>query len=145
MTTTRRELTPYEADQVHRIAGWKAESPGFIPGLIEKVTHPLVKLAEKAISKEAIAEAIEKAYIESELFIHQERISQRAGVNDIRELRQRDLASCDRLADEFAKIVAEKGLITGALVGGSGPLATMLYVKSLITQTLRVIHTTGLC
>ena len=62
-----KPLTRYEAEQVRKIAGWKAEPPSYVSGMLEKLTHPLVKLAEKALPPELVAETIQDAYASSEV------------------------------------------------------------------------------
>lgn len=140
-----RDLTKYETDQIHRIAGWKAEAPGLIPRLIQSVTHPLVKVAEKAIPTSLVANAIEAAYSEATVYVHKEQIARQAGVNDISALRRRDLRFCDSLADQVGFIASEHAMMVGAMSSGGGVLATTLYVKSLLTHCLKAIHTIGFC
>ncbi|MFN0051644.1 MAG: EcsC family protein [Planctomycetales bacterium] len=138
-------LTAYEQQQVRRIAGWKAEPPSYISGLLDKLTHPLVKLAEKALPENTVAEAISDAYASSEVSTHREKVLLRAGVSDLHELRRVDLAVCDRLADEFAKLAEEKAMAAGAGTGGGNLLSAMIVVRSLLGYCLKTIHTVGYC
>ncbi|RPI82014.1 MAG: hypothetical protein EHM42_09950, partial [Planctomycetaceae bacterium] len=140
-----RTMTEYETQQVHHISGWKAESPGFIPGLIQRVTHPLVKLAEQAIPPDMVANAIQTAYSESTLFAHKEQVAEQAGVADIRELRHRELELCDALAEKLGVVASEQAMMVGAMSSGGGVLATTLYVKALLTHCLKAIHSIGFC
>ena len=40
-----KPLTRYEAGEVRKVAGWKAEPPSYVSGVLEGLTYPLVKLA----------------------------------------------------------------------------------------------------
>src|SRR5580765_8035388 len=79
-------LPRYESEQIRRIAGWKAEPPSYVSGLLEKLTHPLVMIAEKSLPKNLVAQAIEDAYASSEVSTHRERVLERAGVGELHEL-----------------------------------------------------------
>ena len=114
-------------------------------GLLEKLTHPLVKLAEKALPKNTVAEAIDDAYISSEVSTHREKVLQRAGVGELHDLRKADLAFCDKLADEFAKSAEQRAMLAGAGTGGGNLLSALIVVKALMNYCLKTIHTIGYC
>ncbi len=138
-------LLPYESEQVRRIAGWKAESPSYVSGLLEKLTHPMVKLAEKSLPKNAVAEAINDAYASSEVSTHREKVLLSAGVSDLQDLWKADLAFCDRLADEFAEAAEQRAMLAGAGSGGGNLLSALIVVKALMNYCLKTIHTIGYC
>jgi len=138
-------LTPYEQERVDKIAGWKAEPPNYISGLLDKLTRPLVVLAEGAVPPDKIASAIETAYASSEIHLHREKVAGKAGVNDVRELRDRDLEVCDELADAFAIEASKGAMFWGAGAGGANILATLVSLNALLTYCLRTIHTIGYC
>jgi len=124
-----KSLTPYEAQQVRAVAGWKAEPPSYVSGMLEKLTHPLVKLAEKALPENTVAQAIEDAYLSSEVSTHREKVLQRAGVGELHDLWKADLAFCDKLADEFAKMAEQRAMLAGAGTGGGNLLSALVVVK----------------
>jgi len=138
-------LLPYENEQVRRIAGWKAEPPSYVSGLLEKLTHPLVKLAEKSLPKNTVAEAIHDAYASSEVSTHREKVLKRAGVAELHELRKADLAFCDKLADEFAEFAEQRAMLAGAGTGGGNLLSALIVVKAQMNYCLKTIHTIGSC
>jgi hypothetical protein len=138
-------LTTYEARQVRAVAGWKAEPPSYVTGMFEKLTHPLVKLAEKALPENTVAEAIEDAYMSSEVSTHRDKVLQRAGVAELHELWKTDLAFCDKLADEFAKLAEQRAMLAGAGTGGGNLLSALIVVKALMNYCLKTIHTIGYC
>ena len=44
----RVKLTPYESDQISRIAAWKSIAPGPVAEFARKITFPASKVVEKA-------------------------------------------------------------------------------------------------
>ena len=138
-------LLPYEIGQIDRIAGWKAEPPSYVSGLLEKLTFPLVKLAEKSLPKNAVAEAIADAYAASEVSAHKEKVLQCAAVAELHDLWKVDLAFCDRLADEFAEMAEQRAMLAGAGSGGGNLLSALIVVKALMAYCLKTIHTIGYC
>ncbi len=140
-----KSLTLYEIEQVRRIAGWKAEPPSYVSGALERLTHPLVKLAEKALPPKIVSETIQDAYASSEVSSHRETVLQKAGVSELHDLRKSNLETCDRLADYFAHLAEEKALLKGAGSGGGNLLSAVLVVKALMNYCLQTIHTIGYC
>jgi hypothetical protein len=139
------QLLPHENEQIRRIAGWKAEPPSYMSGLLEKLTHPLVKLAEKALPKNAVAEAIDDAYASSEVSAHRDKVLERAGARELHELWKADLAFCDQLADEVAKSAEQRAMLAGVGSGGGNLLSALIVVKALMNYCLKTIHTIGYC
>lgn len=140
-----KPLTRYEAEQVRKIAGWKAEPPSYVSGMLEKLTHPLVKLAEKALPPELVAETIQDAYASSEVSSHREKVLAKAGVRSLHELWKVDLEACDRLAEEVAHLAEEKAMLKGAGSGGGNLLSAVIVVRALLGYCLQTIHTIGYC
>jgi hypothetical protein len=138
-------LTPYESEQVRRIAGWKAEPPSYLARLRDSLSYPLVNLAERALRHEKVYELLNDAYRSSEVSTHREKVISRAGVGDLAELRCVEMATCDALADEFAKTFERRAMAVGAGVGGGNLLAAMMVVTSLLHYCLKVVHTVGYC
>jgi hypothetical protein len=138
-------LTPYEAEQVRRIAGWKAEHPSYISAAVEKLTLPLVRLAERILPENAVRESIEDAYTSSEVTAHHEKVLQKAGVSSLDELRRGELARCDELAADFSLKAEEASMFWGAGAGGGTPLSALISVRALMSHFLKTIHTVGAC
>jgi hypothetical protein len=138
-------LTRYEAEQVRKIAGWKAEPPSYVAGMLETLTHPLVKLAEKALPPQVVAETIRDAYASSEVSSHRENVLARAKVSELHALWKADLSTCDKLADHFAYLAEEKAMLKGAGSGGGNLLSAIIVVRALMNYCLQTIHTIGYC
>lgn len=137
--------TPYEQQQIRQIAGWKAEPPLLIVEIMETITHPIVGFAKRFIPENAVARGIDLAYKASEIFLHEEEIARRARVSDIYEMRDLDLETCDRLAEEFARKAGEGALMRGALVSSAGGVGALLGLEMMITFALKTVHTVGFC
>ncbi len=134
-------LTPYERKQVNEIAGWKAEAPSLIDEVLDTISHPLVKLVERFVPQQTLKDAIMLAYKGSEVLSHRKDIVARAGVADVSELRSGDLARCDRLADEFARLSSTKAVVQGSAIG-AGPVLSM---EVSVLYALKTVHTIGFC
>jgi hypothetical protein len=138
-------LTWDEEQMVERIAAWKAEPPSYLSALLDKLTGPLVKLTKNALPPEAVAQAIRDAYASSEAFAHRETVAREAGVNDVREIRQRDLEYCRRLAADVALDASRHAMFWGAASGGGNALAALVSVTALVAYSLKTIHSIGYC
>jgi len=138
-------LTTYEQQQVNLIAGWKAEPPFLLVEALEIVTHPIVMFAKHFVPDNAVRDAIECAYQASGVLAHRDDITKRAGVGDLRELRSADLARCDHLADEFAKIAGEGAMLRGAVLSTAGGAGAVVGMEVMVTFALKTIHTVGFC
>jgi len=134
-------LSAYELEQYEKIEGWKAERPNLLPGFLEKLTAPLARLVESVLSRQAMKEAIDNAYQVSEVFAHQDKIKERAGVAHVHELWAKDLASCDRLAEQCIREAGEQALFRSTTGAGAGGLNITL----LVSYSLKTIHTVGFC
>lgn len=140
-----KPLSRYEAEQVRKIAGWKAEPPSYVSGMLEKITHPLVQMAEKALPPKIVAETIQDAYASSEVSSHRETVLAKSRVEALHDLWKADLATCDRLADYFSHLAEEKAMLKGAGSGGGNLLSAVIVVRTLMSYCLQTIHTIGYC
>jgi hypothetical protein len=140
-----QSLTWDEQQMVERIAAWKAEPPSYLSALLDKLTGPLVVLSKHALAPEAVAQAIRDAYASSEMFAHRETIARKAGVNDVREIRQKDLEFCRRLAADFALDASRHAMFWGAASAGGNALAALVSVEALVAYCLKTIHSIGYC
>jgi hypothetical protein len=143
--THRSELTPYEADQVRRIAAWKSEPPNPVSELWKRITLPVARRIEKIIPERVVRAAIMKAYDASEVLAARGDIRRRAGVRDIAELQHRPLEDCDRLAIGVGAEAEAVAAVEGALTGAGGILTTFLDVPLLFVVGLAAIRRIGHC
>jgi hypothetical protein len=138
-------MTPYEADQVRRIAAWKSEPPNPLSELWKRLSLPAARAIDRIIPDRAVQAAITKAYDASERLAGQEDIKRRAGVRDLSELAQGPLERCDRLAIEAGGSAQVLGAVEGAVTGAGGLLTTFLDVPLLFVLALATIRRIGHC
>jgi hypothetical protein len=139
--TAMSALTTYEEQQIHEIAGWKAEAPALLLRTLDAISHPFVKIAEKYVPEQLIKDAIKVAYTDAETLSHQIDVAKRAHVSDVHELRQAELSKCDRLAERFARIAAARSAVRGAAMT-AGPV---LGMELSIMFALKTVHTIAFC
>lgn len=135
------EVTPYEQQQIERIEGWKAEAPSFIAAVVEKLTLPLARLIERAVPEEDLEKWIRTAYDVSEIMADKDEAIRRAGVTEIHEMRRKDLAFCDLLADHFIHKAGESALFRTMTSAGGG----MLNIRQMMSYSLKTVHNVGFC
>jgi hypothetical protein len=139
------QLTAYETEQVRQIAAWKSKPPNPLSELVKKITLTGAKYVEKVIPDDLVRVATEKAYKASELLDAREAVQRLAGVKDLRELWDKPLEECDRLA--FRVHIESQTLATleGAATGAGGVFTTLLDVPLLFVLSLRTILKIGHC
>jgi EcsC protein family len=140
-----RNLTPYEAEQVEQIAGWKSTPPNAFSELFKLITTSVSNLVEKVIPDRLVIGAIEKAYQVSERIAGQEDIKRQGGVAQLGELREKPLEECDRLAQGVAVTALTLATIEGAATGAAGVLTTVIDIPLLFILSLRTILRVGHC
>ena len=141
----RSELTPYEAEQVRRIAAWKSEPPHSLGELWKRVTLPAAHAIQRAIPHRVVRAAITRAYDASELVAGEEDVKRRARISDLTELRQGPLERCDRLAVSIGAAAEGLAAIEGAATGAGGLFTTFLDVPLLFVLGVRTIRKIGHC
>jgi hypothetical protein len=134
-------LTPYEEAQLERIEGFKAEPPNFLAAVLEKLTLPAARLLERAVPADDFKKWIRSAYETSEVMADPAEVARQAGVTDIAELADRDLACCDMLADHFMQQAGEAALFRTMTATGGG----MLNITLMMSYSLKAIHMVGFC
>lgn len=138
-------LNDYETKQINEIRRWKKEEPGVVSMLMGRIVKPFNWMLDRMIPTAAIEAALNVTNDMAKLLADRKDIVNNAGLENIFELRTKDLQLSDRLANEVHNwaigIAATEGGITGA-IGLPGMFAD---VPSIITLALRTIHKIGLC
>lgn len=142
-------MNRYEKEQFEAIQKWKKTEPSVIAKATSKaanvVLEPLSKVTNKKIPTRFIQGCLTCTDWLAQGLTDTKDIKRDGGVQDIYELRHKDLKLSDKLANDvhnWAKgIAVGEGLLTGA-TGLPGLLAD---IPALITMCLRVIHKIGLC
>ena len=138
-------LNEYEARQADEIAAWKSERPSLVMAAFRGLSRPLSRLAARVVPHETIRALVAKAEAMSEKFGGPEEIARMAGVHDIRELRDRTLEECDRLAVTISTPAQRQAMMEGAIAGLGGVVTETLNVPVLLTAALRSIYRIGYC
>jgi hypothetical protein len=143
--TKRSELTPYEEEQVRRIAVWKSEPPNPLSELWKMITLPVAHAIERLIPDRVVRAAIMKSYDVSDLLDGQRSIKRRAAIQDLAELKHKPLEDCDALAIEIGARAEALAAVEGAATGAGGMLTTLLDVPILFILGLGTIRKVGHC
>ncbi|MFI5454309.1 MAG: EcsC family protein [Isosphaerales bacterium] len=141
----RAKLTPYESEQVERIAAWKSMPPHPFSELFKRIALPVAKAVERVLPDRVVRMAIEKAYDASEMLAGQADIKLQAGVRDLRDMLHKPLEECDGLADQVSAGSQAWATVQGAATGAGGVLTTLIDIPLLFVLSLRTIVKIGHC
>ncbi len=94
------ELTVYEAMQVAKIDEWKNEEPGIISQGIGALLSPIGKVINFVIPQSALEGALDACNSAGEFLADEGDVLRDGGVKTIEELRTKDLAVSDQMANE---------------------------------------------
>ena len=145
MEAKKEKMTPYEYNEYEQIIKWQNEEPSVVSQTINGVLKPVSWLIGKIVPPKAIQGALTAFDGLADLLTDSDDIKRDGGVNNVEELRHKDLQLSDKLANNVHNwaygIAATEGAVTGAM-GLPGLIAD---IPSLITMSLRVIHKIGLC
>src|SRR5271166_2005194 len=136
-------LNEYEARQADEIAAWKSERPSLVMAAFRGLSQPLSRLAARVVPQGTIRALVAKAETMSEKFGGPAEIARMAGVADIRELRDRPLEECDRLAVTVSTPAQRQAMVEGAIAGLGGVVTEALNIPVLLTAALRSIYRIG--
>lgn len=145
MEANKEKMTSYEYNEYEQIIKWQNEEPSVVSQTINGVLKPVSWLIGKIVPPKAIQGALTAFDGLADLLTDSDDIKRDGGVNNVEELRHKDLQLSDKLANNVHNwaygIAATEGVVTGAM-GLPGLIAD---IPSLITMSLRVIHKIGLC
>ncbi len=133
-------LNEYEARQADEVAAWKSERPSLVMAAFRGLSRPLSRLAARVVPHGTVRALVAKAEAMSEKFGGPEEIARMAGVHDIRELRDRTLEECDRLAVTISTPAQRQAMMEGAIAGLGGVVTETLNVPVLLTAALRSLQ-----
>jgi EcsC protein family len=143
--TRHARLTPYEAEQVGRIAAWKSDAPSPVTELWKRISLPVASAIEKLIPDSVVRAAVTSAYDASDFLAGEESVKRRAGVRDLAELKHRPLEDCDALARAAGARAQVIALVEGFATGAGGVLTTLLDVPLLFGVAIGSIRKIGHC
>ena len=138
-------LTKYEREQSDQIKKWKAEEPGVISQAFGFVMEPIVWLIRKVVPQSAIKGVLDFANSSAEWLADTNDIKRDGRVQEISDLRTKDLKLSDKIADDVHNWAIGIAFAEGAAAGAGGILTAPIDIPAIITIALRTIHKIGLC
>lgn len=147
MKTEKNELaiTEYESTQYNQIEEFKLEEPSVVSQALGYVFKPVSWMVETVIPKKALEGALVASDKIAELLTDKKDIIRDAQVVSIDELKHKDLALSDTLANEVHNWALGIAAAEGAATGAFGLPGLLVDIPSMITMSLRMIHKIGIC
>ena len=138
-------LSDYEAQQWQEIQTWQGENPGWGTRLLAKPGGKIASAMQSMVPEDALRAALDGVNRVAERLSDDRSILKRGGVAMLEELREVELATCDRLMrSEQRRAMAMAG-VGGAAFGIAGAAGMVADIPALIALALRTIHRVGLC
>lgn len=137
--------TPYELAQIDAVRAWKAKKPSVVGRTLDKVTKPLVWLAQRAIPAAAVQGALDGSNWLAQRATFERGLLRRAGVTSIEELREGNLERADGLAQRVQGWAIGIAIAEGAGSGSAGLPGLAIGIPAIVTLALRTCHQIGLC
>jgi hypothetical protein len=139
------ELTPYESDQVERIAAWKGRRPNPAQRGFDRLTAPARAACRHLIPAATLHELLRRAYQTSTWRVGADVIRREAGMSNLAALRKGSLEKCDRLA-RSVKAVSGGVVTVESLLSGVGGIATdLIDIPAELLLALRSVHRIAAC
>ncbi len=145
MEANKEKMTPYEYNEYEQIIKWQNEEPSVVSQTINGILKPVSWLVGKIVPPKAIQGALTAFDGLAELLTDSNDIKRDGGVDNVEELRIKDLQLSDKLANEVHNWANGIAAVEGAGTGTLGLPGLIADIPSLITMSLRVIHKIGLC
>lgn len=138
-------LTDYDKEQIALIKKWEQKEPGVIDMALGVVMDPIAKIFNKIVPNKVIENALTGANAVAQFLTDADDVKRDGKVNQIKELREKDLQLCDSLANTVHNWAVGIALIEGGAVGVGGIAGLAADVPAIIILALRTIHKIGLC
>lgn len=140
-----QNFSPYEEEQYNGIVEWEQKEPSLVSKAINTVLSPVTSVMTRVVSPKVIEGALLGSYKLAQSLTDSQDIIRDAKVQDISELRTKDLELSDKLADEVRTWAIAAAGTEGAAMGATGFAGLAIDVPALITLAIRTIHKTALC
>lgn len=141
----RYPLTKYERQQVEFINKWKNEEPSVVDQASGTLLKPITWAVEKVVPDKAIQGLLDGANEVGRILADKNDILREGEVNKLQDLKFKDLALSDHLADEVHNWAIGLATAEGGVAGFFGLLGALVDVPTIITFALRTVHKIGLC
>ncbi|WP_314622977.1 EcsC family protein [uncultured Selenomonas sp.] len=138
-------LTNYEEDQVNEILQWKQQEPSVVAKGLGVLMKPLAMVLQILIPNSVIRGALNSANDAGAFLADEEDICRDGHVQSVEELKHKDLAVSDRLADEVHNWAIAIAMAEGGGAGALGAPGMAIDIPALLLLSTRTIHKIGLC
>jgi hypothetical protein len=145
MKSATNELTAYEAQQVEQIVAWKSKPVNPVAEAWNLTILQAAKVVTFVIPDVLVRSSIEFSYAAAQKLAGPDSIARQAGVQDIKELKNKPLEECDRLAQGVCIAARTLATVEGAVTGVGGFVTTTIDVPLLFVSALRTIVQIGHC
>jgi EcsC protein family len=138
-------LTPYEREQVTRIAAWKARRPGLLRRTIETVKWPFDRLFERLVPATRARVMLARVHRAADWEQNHHLVVRALGIGSIQELKSGPLEVCDGLVRKLRNL--DREIVTSeSLLANVGGLATeLLELPAELILALRTVHDVAAC
>ena len=135
-----KEQTAYEEMQVRKIEEWKCEEIGGFSRKLGALFRPVGNLIDAVIPQSALEHALDGIGSAGNFLTDEKDILKGGDVSAIHELRTKDLAVSDHLANEVHNMAI-------LMAAGAGGLITPIVadIPALLVLSMRTIYKIGLC
>lgn len=139
------ELTKHEREQLREIDNWKKKEPSVVDKTLGIAIEPLAWMIRQVVPDAALMGALQMARKLSTMTVDTADVIREAAVGKVTDLKTKDLALSDRLADEVHNWGIGLAMASGAGTGFFGIFGAPVDVPALITLSLRTIEKIGVC
>lgn len=138
-------MTEYERLQLEQLRRWEQESPGWGTRLLAKPGSNAAKTVNAVVPVSALRAALSGLNGVAFRYSGRDAVLKTAAVDELQQLRQQPLESCDRLAKRIERRAMVMAGAGGAVFGLAGVAGLVVDVPALLGLALRSIHRTALC
>jgi hypothetical protein len=137
--------TPYEAEQVKRIAAWKARRPGALSRAIDALKRPIDRLFERLIPDHEARQMLLRLHRAADWNHGRSLVLRAAGIDDFNELRNGPLERCDALVKKVEDLGREAVTMESLLTNVGGVATELLGLPAELMIGLRSVHWMAAC
>lgn len=138
------DIQTYEARQLAELRGWLGRPPNLIARGFGRTTSPLVRAMKPWTPQALMESSFARANQAAEKLAWRQQLLLSAGLSEIDELQDCELATCDDLWRGQRRRMMLLAGGEGALTGLGGAAGWVLDVPALLILALEGIHRTGL-
>lgn len=138
-------MNDYERAQMRAINRWRRRSPPVCDTLLQWILAPATWATVQVMPAELFRDAVNGADAIARSLLDPSAVQRNAGVATLGELRHKDLALSDLLADRVHTRAVILAAAEGAAAGAGGIVTLPLDIAIVVTLALHSVHQLGLC